>query len=71
MIGERLHRARKAADLSLRSLAKDVGVSHTWINKVEKDLAMPDSATLLKLGKTLGVRSEYFFSTGKNCTLRC
>ncbi len=65
MIGERLHRARKAADLSLRSLAKDVGVSHTWINKVEKDLAMPDSATLLKLGKTLGVRSEYFFRPEK------
>ncbi|ACU90928.1 helix-turn-helix domain-containing protein [Desulfomicrobium baculatum] len=61
MIGERLQRARKAADLSLRNLAEQVGVSHTWINKFEKDQAMPDSKTLLKLGKVLGVRSEYFF----------
>ena len=61
MIGERLQRARKAAHLSLRDLAEHVGVSHTWINKFEKDQAMPDSKTLLKLGKTLGVRSEYFF----------
>lgn len=65
MIGERLHRARKAADLSLRSLAEEVGVSHTWINKFEKDQAMPDSTTLLKLGKALGVRSEYFFRPEK------
>ena len=65
MIGERLYRARKAADLSLRNLANEVGVSHTWINKFEKDQAMPDSATLLKLGKTLGVRSEYFFRPAK------
>lgn len=65
MIGERLHRARKAADLSLRSLAEEVGVSHTWINKFEMDQAMPDSTTLLKLGKVLGVRSEYFFQPEK------
>lgn len=61
MIGERLQRARKGVDLSLRNLAKEVGVSHTWINKFEKDEAMPDSTTLLKLGQVLGVRSEYFF----------
>lgn len=61
MIGERLIRARKAAGLSLRDLASEVGVSHTWINRIEKDEAMPDSAVLLKLGKALGVRSEYFF----------
>lgn len=65
MIGKRLHRARKAADLSLRNLATEVGVSHTWINKYEKNQAMPDSATLLKLGKVLGVRSEYFFRPEK------
>ena len=65
MIGERLHRARKAADLSLRGLAAEVGVSHTWVNKYEKNQAMPDSGTLLKLGKALGVRVEYFFRPEK------
>lgn len=65
MIGERLNRARKAADLSLRDLAKEVGVSHTWINKLEKDQVMPDSTMLLKLGKVLGVRTEYFFRPEK------
>ena len=65
MIGKRLHRARKAADLSLRDLAEQVGVSHTWINKFEKDQAMPDSKTLLMLAQALGVRSEYFFRPAK------
>lgn len=65
MIGERLHRARKAANLSLRDLAQKIGVSHTWINKFEKNRAMPDSRTLLDLAGVLGVRSEYFFRPEK------
>lgn len=36
-------------------------MSHTWIAKYEKNMAYPDSTVLLKMGKILGVRSEYFF----------
>lgn len=61
MFGERLHRARKAADISLRELGDLLGVSHTTINKYEKGDLMPSSGQLLQLARALGVRSEYFF----------
>lgn len=61
MIGERIKRARKAAGLSLRALAEQVGVSQTAINKYEKESLMPSSAQLLKLSKALDVRTEYFY----------
>jgi Zn-dependent peptidase ImmA (M78 family)/DNA-binding XRE family transcriptional regulator len=61
MIGERLHRARKAAGLGLRALADQADLSHTTISKFEKELQKPSSAQLIKLAKILGVRTEYFF----------
>lgn len=61
MIGERIKRARAAAGLSMQALGKEVGVSANMIKKYEHDISMPGSAVLIKLGKTLGVRSEYFF----------
>ena len=63
MIGERLKRARDAADLSLRALAEKVGVSQTTISKYEKEQVTPDSTMILKLAKALGVKSEFFFRT--------
>jgi len=61
MIGERLHRARKAAGLGLRALAEQTDLSHTTLNKFEKELQKPSSAQLIKLANILGVRTEYFF----------
>ncbi|OXS13880.1 transcriptional regulator [Zobellella denitrificans] len=61
MLGQRIQRARKAAGLSLRALADQVGLSHTTISKYENDEAIPASPQLIKLAKALGVRSEYFF----------
>ncbi|WP_394425247.1 helix-turn-helix domain-containing protein [Vreelandella stevensii] len=61
MIGERLLRARKAAGLSMKALADQVGVSATMINKYEKEKSTPGSKVLIQLSKALGVRSEYFF----------
>lgn len=57
----RLHQARKAAGLSLRALADAVELSHTSIKKYEDGEAMPSSDVLIKLARTLGVRSEWFF----------
>ena len=65
MIGERLQRARDAADLSLRALAELVDVSQTTISKYEKEQSTPDSTMLLKLSRALGVKSEFFFRTEK------
>lgn len=61
MIGKRLYRARKAAGLSLRELAAKVDLSHAAIKKYEDEVAIPNSAILLKLAQALQVRTEYFF----------
>lgn len=57
----RLQQARKAAGLSLRSLADDIGLSHAAIKKYEDGNAMPSSDVLIKLARALDVRSEWFF----------
>lgn len=61
MFATRLIRARKAAGLSMNSLAAAVGVSANAIKKYEHGSNMPSSANLLKLAKALQVRTEYFF----------
>ena len=61
MIGERIKRARAAAGLSMQALGKQVGVSANMIKKYEHNISMPGSAMFIKLGKALGVRTEYFF----------
>ncbi|MBD3634961.1 MAG: ImmA/IrrE family metallo-endopeptidase [Methylophaga sp.] len=61
MFGERLVRARKAAGLSMQALADEVGISANAIKKYEHGENLPSSANLLKIARTLNVRSEYFF----------
>ncbi|GAB7526938.1 helix-turn-helix domain-containing protein [Paraburkholderia sp. 2C] len=61
MFSVRLHRARKAAGLSLRELGERIGISHAAIKKYEDGFAMPSSDILLRLSRELNVRSEYFF----------
>lgn len=60
-IGERLKQARRAAGLSLRDLADQVGVSAMAISKYERDLDVPSSGVLLRLARALGIKTEYFF----------
>ncbi len=62
-IGGRLKAARRAAGLSLRALADEVGVSAQAISKYERDMDVPGSAVLLKLARALDVKVEYFFRT--------
>ncbi|MDZ7749047.1 MAG: XRE family transcriptional regulator [Halofilum sp. (in: g-proteobacteria)] len=59
MIGDRIHRARKAAGLSLRALAEQTGVSHTTLSKFEHGAQVPSSRQLIELSGALGVRNEY------------
>lgn len=60
MIGERIHRARKGAGLSLRQVAELSGLSHTAVAKFEQGKLTPDSQRLLDLARALDVRVEYF-----------
>jgi len=61
MLGKRIQRARKALGLSLRDLAEQVALSHAAIKKYEDNEVIPSSDILIKLGKALHVRVEYFF----------
>lgn len=66
MFNIRLHRARKAAGLSLRALAERVGLSHAAIKKYEDGIMMPSSDILILLSRALKVRTEYFFRPEKH-----
>jgi len=61
MIGERIHKARKAAGLSLRALGEKAGVSAMAISKYENNQSTPSSRVLLDLAKVFCVRTEYFY----------
>ncbi len=65
LLSVRLNRARKAAGLSLRELAKLVGLSHAAIKKYEDGVVMPSSDVLIRLSRALNVRTEYFFRPEK------
>lgn len=62
-IGERIRTARKAASLSLRALAEEVGVSAQAISKYENNLVTPNSAVLRRLARATGMSVEFFFRT--------
>src|SRR3546814_4237056 len=61
MLGSRIKQGRLAAGLSMRDLAQAVGLSAMAISKYERGQIKPSSETMLRLGKALGVRTEYFF----------
>ncbi len=58
-IGDRIELARKAKGLSARQLARQVGISHTAINKYRSGLTTPSSDILIRLSGALGVSIEY------------
>lgn len=58
-LGERLRSARLQAQLSLRELAQQVGVSAQAISKYERGQDMPGSAVLIRLSEALGVSTEW------------
>lgn len=61
MIGSRIQQARQMLGFSLRDLAAKADISAMAISKYERDEMTPSSEVLLRLGKVLGVRTEYFF----------
>jgi len=63
-LGERLQRARKMRNLSLRSLAELLdSVSHTTLQKYEKGLAKLDTKTLGEIARALNLATSYFLKT--------
>lgn len=54
-MGDRLRRARTSRDLSLRTVAKRIGVSPSLISQVETGRAKPSVSTLYALATELGI----------------
>ena len=60
-VGERLREARQERGVSLRALARDVGVSPSLISQIETGKSQPSVSTLYAITSALGVSVEYVF----------
>jgi transcriptional regulator with XRE-family HTH domain/mannose-6-phosphate isomerase-like protein (cupin superfamily) len=60
-VGERLRRHRTEAGMSLRELARQVGVSPSLISQIEHGKATPSVATLYSIVSTLDVSLDELF----------
>ena len=57
-LGQRLHQLRDKADLSLRELAKKVGISSPFLSDIELGRRFPSEEILAKLAGALNVSLE-------------
>ena len=55
MLGDKIRQLRKEKNLSLRSLAQEVGVTASFLSQVERELADPSLGTLRKIAEMLNV----------------
>ncbi len=54
-LGESIKLRREIVGMSLRDLADRIGVSHTTVNKYEKNILVPDSRCLIALSEVLQI----------------
>ncbi len=54
-LGESIKLRRQVLKITLRGLAEQIGVSHTTVDKFEKNKLVPDSQALIKLSKILQI----------------
>lgn len=63
--GEKIRNARKAAGLTQRQLAEQIGVSNTSISNWEKGLSRPDADLIQKLCNCLHLQPNYFYGASE------
>ena len=61
-LGERLKDLRVTAGLSLRELARQAGVSPSFVSQIENGKAQPSVATLYRFSQLLGVSIDELFN---------
>jgi transcriptional regulator with XRE-family HTH domain len=54
-LGRAIRATRQAADMSMRTLAANCGVSQPFLSEVERGMSMPSIATLYRIAEALGV----------------
>lgn len=62
-LGARLRTARQKAGLSLRALAREMGVSASFVSQLENGKSQPSVATLYSIAQLLDVSIDELFST--------
>ncbi len=65
IVSQKIKNARALKGFSQQELADLIGVSKQMISKYEKGESIPSSPNLLKLGKSLKVKIDYFFKPSK------
>src|SRR6187401_499468 len=60
-LGEYLHEQRVAAELSLRQLAEQTGVSNPYLSQIERGLRRPSAEVLQALAKALQISAESLY----------
>jgi transcriptional regulator with XRE-family HTH domain len=60
-LGSRLRQARVRANLSLREMARQLGVSPSFLSQLENGKSQPSVATLYSLAQLLGVSMDRLF----------
>src|ERR1700712_3182487 len=60
-LGEYLHEQRVAAELSLRQLAEQTGVSNPYLSQIERGLRRPSAEVLQQLAKGLRISAETLY----------
>jgi transcriptional regulator with XRE-family HTH domain len=61
-IGNHVRRKREALGLNRAELAKELGVSHQHVSRIELNQVAPSLEMLLKLSRTLGVTTDYLLT---------
>jgi transcriptional regulator with XRE-family HTH domain len=62
-VGDRIREARSRRGLSVRQLARDVGVSASLISQIENGRSRPSVSTLYAITQALGISVEDVFDT--------
>ena len=60
-LGEYLREQRVAAQLSLRQLAEQTGVSNPYLSQIERGLRRPSAEVLQQLAKALRISAEQLY----------
>lgn len=69
LFGEKIRNARKAAGLTQRQLAQQLGVSNTSVSNWEKDLSRPDADLIQKLCAILQLQPNDFYGTAQTAAV--
>lgn len=60
-LGDYLRQQRESAELSLRQLAEQAGVSNPYLSQIERGLRRPSAQVLQQLAKALRISAEQLY----------